>query len=448
MTPYNPGFDVGKNFKDIPWELAQFQGYITPEYITSMAEARPDLFEGIEDPASLVTANMVDGESGQQQQGWTIDPKLMGVLSDYHMQRRGASGLEDGRTNALVDSSGGIAYADKPYSYDPAGDLQKSALEAAALAAAAFGGIGALGHGPMAGLFEGTGATTSATGVPFELGNMGAVGGTGAGGAAGTAGATGLTGGISSSLNPALIESMAGTSGYGASSAGLGGVTAGQTAINAAMNPYLNALGRLSPELASAASSLTGGIGGALGGAADYLLPASVLDKMGGGDGSTGGLGDLFGGGGEGGGSDSWLKYLLPALAGYASYKDAKKPQLQGYSGSIKPQTATQTVEQGKYGPISRTKYAAGGIAGTPRYLGSDHDGMEDGIAAHIDGEQPAALSGGEFVIPADVVSHIGNGNSNAGAKQLFEMMDRVRQARTGTAQQGKQIQPNRFMPV
>jgi hypothetical protein len=73
---------------------------------------------------------------------------------------------------------------------------------------------------------------------------------------------------------------------------------------------------------------------------------------------------------------------------------------------------------------------------------------MADTLPAHIDGQQPAALSGGEFVIPADVVSHLGNGNSQAGAKQLFDMMDRIRQARTGTTEQGAQINPKRFTPV
>jgi hypothetical protein len=70
---------------------------------------------------------------------------------------------------------------------------------------------------------------------------------------------------------------------------------------------------------------------------------------------------------------------------------------------------------------------------------------MTDEVPAHIDGKRPAALSDGEFVIPADVVSHLGNGNSNAGAQRLYEMMDQVRQARTGTTKQGKQINPEDF---
>jgi hypothetical protein len=72
---------------------------------------------------------------------------------------------------------------------------------------------------------------------------------------------------------------------------------------------------------------------------------------------------------------------------------------------------------------------------------------MADKIPSSIDGKQKAALSHGEFVIPADVVSHLGNGNSDAGAKKLYEMMSRVRKARTGNPKQGKRINPNQFMP-
>lgn len=81
------------------------------------------------------------------------------------------------------------------------------------------------------------------------------------------------------------------------------------------------------------------------------------------------------------------------------------------------------------------------------RYLSGATDGMADKLRTSIDGQQPAALSHGEFVIPADVVSHLGNGNSEAGAKKLYDMMDRVRKARTGTEKQGKKINPDKFMP-
>lgn len=92
---------------------------------------------------------------------------------------------------------------------------------------------------------------------------------------------------------------------------------------------------------------------------------------------------------------------------------------------------------------------AHGGIAALAkgRYLNGASDGMADKIPATIEGREPAKLSHGEFVIPADVVSHLGNGNSEAGAQRLYDMMDRIRKARTGTPKQGKQINPNKFIP-
>ena len=86
------------------------------------------------------------------------------------------------------------------------------------------------------------------------------------------------------------------------------------------------------------------------------------------------------------------------------------------------------------------TGYARGG------YLDGPGDGMSDSIPASIEGQQAARLADGEFVIPADVVSHLGNGNSEAGAQRLYTMMDKIRKARTGTTKQGKQINPDKFM--
>jgi hypothetical protein len=88
------------------------------------------------------------------------------------------------------------------------------------------------------------------------------------------------------------------------------------------------------------------------------------------------------------------------------------------------------------------TGYAKGG------YLDGPGDGMSDSIPATIEGKQPARLADGEFVIPADVVSHLGNGSTKAGSKRLYAMLDKVRHARTGNKKQGKQINPNKFMPA
>jgi len=86
--------------------------------------------------------------------------------------------------------------------------------------------------------------------------------------------------------------------------------------------------------------------------------------------------------------------------------------------------------------------YARGG------YLDGQGDGMSDSIPATIEGKQPARLADGEFVVPADVVSHLGNGSSKAGSKRLYAMLDKVRRARTGNKKQGKQIKPEKYMPA
>ena len=88
---------------------------------------------------------------------------------------------------------------------------------------------------------------------------------------------------------------------------------------------------------------------------------------------------------------------------------------------------------------------ASGGIAGLLKGRG---DGMSDDIHTTIGGSQPARLADGEFVVPADVVSHLGNGSTDAGAKHLYKMMDKVRHARTGRKTQGKQIKAGGFLPA
>lgn len=75
-------------------------------------------------------------------------------------------------------------------------------------------------------------------------------------------------------------------------------------------------------------------------------------------------------------------------------------------------------------------------------------DGMSDNIPAQIGDKQPARLADGEFVVPADVVSHLGNGSTDAGAKQLYSMMDKIRHARTGRKAQGKQINAKKYLPA
>jgi hypothetical protein len=94
--------------------------------------------------------------------------------------------------------------------------------------------------------------------------------------------------------------------------------------------------------------------------------------------------------------------------------------------------------------------FAKGGLGAAlpPRFLSGGGDGMSDSIKANIDGKQEARLADGEFVVPADVVSHLGNGSSKAGAKKLYAMMDKIRKARTGRERQAPEVNARRYMPA
>jgi len=125
----------------------------------------------------------------------------------------------------------------------------------------------------------------------------------------------------------------------------------------------------------------------------------------------------------------------------------ATTPAATGIAAALPVMPTQQQLMDPNY-KLNSIGMADGGIAmAKGRYLQGGTDGMADKIPSRIDGNQEAALSHGEFVIPADVVSHLGNGNSDAGAQKLYQMMDRIREARTGTKQQGKKINPDKFMP-
>ena len=86
--------------------------------------------------------------------------------------------------------------------------------------------------------------------------------------------------------------------------------------------------------------------------------------------------------------------------------------------------------------PVESTGLAAGGIANLGGYsdggrlLRGPGDGVSDSIPATIGKRQPARLADGEFVIPARIVSELGNGSTEAGARKLYAMMDRIKKAR------------------
>lgn len=74
-------------------------------------------------------------------------------------------------------------------------------------------------------------------------------------------------------------------------------------------------------------------------------------------------------------------------------------------------------------------------------------DGMSDSIPTTIGGNTPARVANEEAFVPPEMVKKLGNGDTERGAKKLYAMMDRIRKARTGTTDQGKQINPEKFMP-
>jgi hypothetical protein len=127
-----------------------------------------------------------------------------------------------------------------------------------------------------------------------------------------------------------------------------------------------------------------------------------------------------------------------------ATWNAANAPGLTPGSSEWTAKTGIPEFASGGIAGYNLGGYAAGG---NPRLLKGPGDGMSDNIPAVIGNKQPARLADGEFVVPADVVSHLGNGSTDAGAKHLYAMMDKVRTARTGKKAQGKQIKPEKFMP-
>jgi len=81
--------------------------------------------------------------------------------------------------------------------------------------------------------------------------------------------------------------------------------------------------------------------------------------------------------------------------------------------------------------------YNLGGYSDGGRLLKGPGDGVSDSIPAQIGDRQPARLADGEFVVPARIVSELGNGSTEAGARKLYAMMDRVQKARRQTIGKG-----------
>jgi hypothetical protein len=116
-----------------------------------------------------------------------------------------------------------------------------------------------------------------------------------------------------------------------------------------------------------------------------------------------------------------------------------------------------QLAQQGGYGGYAAGGMADGGVSHLGDYsdggrlLKGPGDGVSDSIPASIGNRQPARLADGEFVVPARIVSELGNGSTEAGARKLYQMMERVQNARrktVGKNQVAKNNKAEKLMPA
>lgn len=101
-----------------------------------------------------------------------------------------------------------------------------------------------------------------------------------------------------------------------------------------------------------------------------------------------------------------------------------------------------------KGGAIQNAGLAAAHASTKPRFIQGAGDGLSDSVPVQMDDGGPGRLADGEFVIPADVVSGLGNGSSKAGAKLLYQMMDNIRKRAHGHTRQTRPIDPKKVLPA
>jgi hypothetical protein len=140
----------------------------------------------------------------------------------------------------------------------------------------------------------------------------------------------------------------------------------------------------------------------------------------------------------SGGGAEEVLVEAVRAIKG-----QSENPQmaLGVFLKSFGEDALRDLVERVKSGDFDMGDEGGGVVSG-------EGDGMQDMVPGTIDGERDVLLSDGEFVVPADVVSGLGNGSTDAGARELESMMERVRQSRTGTPVQPPRVPQGEVMPV
>lgn len=140
----------------------------------------------------------------------------------------------------------------------------------------------------------------------------------------------------------------------------------------------------------------------------------------------------------------------MPDVPGYGQPGQNFGREQRYFSGTYMPvqnaQDPTQPIYMAGGGSAHLGDYSDGG-----HLLRGPGDGVSDSIPATIGGKKPARLADGEFVVPARIVSELGNGSTEAGARQLYAMMDRVQKARGKTVGKGKvakDTRANKLLPA
>ena len=138
-----------------------------------------------------------------------------------------------------------------------------------------------------------------------------------------------------------------------------------------------------------------------------------------------------------------WTKMQYVPNPAYeaAQQAAAEKAAASALSAPTTDYMATGGMALGGLGALAgggQAGYNLGSYSDGGRLLRGPGDGVSDSIPATIGDKQPARLADGEFVVPARIVSELGNGSTEAGARKLYAMMDRVQRARGKTTGKGK----------
>lgn len=143
--------------------------------------------------------------------------------------------------------------------------------------------------------------------------------------------------------------------------------------------------------------------------------------------------------------SEAKIATSSPYEAGIARFENemygAQMPT--GIAEGLKPKMKLGQLNLAKGGQSNLGDYSDGG-----RLLKGPGDGVSDSIPAIIGKKQPARLADGEFVVPARIVSELGNGSTDAGAKKLYGMMDRIQKKRRAAKGIATDTKVDKYLPA